>query len=279
VSESESALITKNLFYPLEVAQTLLQTGAPDARDGVIPTITHLYKTYGLGSLYRGNISANLSGILMSIGNFVVKILMHGVKFDSKVSTFLAALVPQQILTALVYPLHVARVRMITNPSKYLDVAQSVKTINDEEGSAGLYKGLAFTMLETIPRTLTTWAGFELAHLAFRKPADDLTVKENIALAIVGSFLAAALHYPFDTAKKMVQARKAVAGENEGVLKTVADIGEKHGLVGLYQGFSANLLKLPAMFIERAVYQAAQVYFLRSEGFPAPHLHPAHPRV
>jgi hypothetical protein len=279
ISESESAVITKNLFYPLEVAQTLLQTGGPDARDGILDTIGHLYKVYGFGSLYRGNIAENLAAIIMGVGSFVVKTMMHGVKFESNVAAYLANLIPHQILTVLVYPLHVAKVRMIANPSKYLDVAQSLRSINDEEGSAGMYKGLSFTLLETIPKTLTTWAGFELAKLAFSRPVEDLNVKENIALAVLGGFLAATLHYPFDTAKKIVMSRKAVSGENEGVVKTVADIGEKHGLVGLYKGFSANLLKLPAMFIERAIYQAAQVYFLKSGGFPAPHLHPAHPRI
>jgi len=255
-----------------------MQTGAPDAREGIIPTISHLYKTYGLGSLYRGNIAANISGGIMALGGFVVKTMMHGVSFDNRVATFLATLIPTQILTAIVYPLQVAKVRMIANPSKYLDVVQTLKTINDEEGTAGLYRGFAFTMLETIPLTLTTWAGFELAHLAFRKPVVDLSIKENIALAVLGSFLATLLHYPFDTAKKLVQSRKA-STEPDGVLKTLADVGEKHGVVGLYKGFSAQLIKLPAMFIERAIYQAAQVYFLRSAGIPTPHLHPAHPRV
>jgi len=278
VSESESALITKNIFYPLEVAQTLMQTGASDARDGIIPTITHLYKTYGLGSLFRGNIVANLSGSILALSGFLVKIMLHGVSFENRIAALLSSLIPAQISTAFVYPLQVAKVRMITHPSKYLDVVQTLKTIHEEEGTAGLYRGFAFTMLETIPLTITTYAGFELANFAFGKPAEDLSVKENIALAILGSFLATLLHYPFDTAKKIVQSRKA-STDNEGVLKTLADVGEKHGLVGLYKGFSAQLFKLPALFIERSIYQAAQVYFLRSSGIPVPHLHPAHPRI
>jgi len=256
-----------------------MQTGSPDAREGIIETLTHMYKTYGFGSLLRGNIASNMSGIIVALGDFIVKCLMHGVKVEGYISTCLASLIPAQILTAIVYPLQIAKVRMITNPSKYLDVFQTLRTVNDEEGTAGLYKGFAFTMFETIPRTLTTWAGFELAHLIFNKSVKDLSVKENITLAIMGSLLATLFHYPFETAKKIVQARKAVTGENEGVLKTLADSGEKHGLVGLYKGFSAQLLRLPAMFIERVIYQTAQVYFLKSAGYTAPLLHPAHPRT
>jgi len=274
VSEAESAIIVKNIFYPLEVAQTLMQTGSPDARDGVLHTLSHLYKTHGFTALFRGNICSNLSDTVLALGGFAVKTLMHGVSFENRVAIFLASIIPMQIVGAIVYPLQVAKVRMITNPSKYLDIAQTVKTINEEEGTAGLYRGFAFSMLEKIPLMITSYAGFELANLAFRKAREDLTIRENILLGILGTTFAALLHYPFDTAKKIVQSRKAIT-ENEGVLKTLADIGEKHGLLGLYKGASAQIFKTPSVFLQRAMYQAAQVYFLRSQGLPAPYLHPA----
>jgi len=211
-----------------------MQTGSPDARDGVLNTLSHLHKTYGFTSLFRGNIGSNLSDTVLALGGFAMKTLMHGVSFENRVAIFLASIIPMQIVGAIVYPLQVAKVRMITHPSKYLDIVQTLKTIHEEEGTAGLYRGFAFTMFETIPLTITTYAGFELANFAFGKPAEDLSVKENIALAILGSFLATLLHYPFDTAKKIVQSRKA-STDNEGVLKTLADVGEKHGLVKCWE--------------------------------------------
>jgi len=272
-TETTSALLVKNIFYPLEVAQTLMQTGSPDAREGVIPTLTHLYKSYGLTALFRGNVAANISGSALAMGTFLMKVLMHGMTFENRVAVFLGSLLPAQLVVGAVYPLQVAKVRMISNPSKYLDVVQTIKTINEEEGTPGLYRGFGWTLMETIPLMATTYAGFELANLAFRRPREDLTIKENILLGILGSFLAALLHYPFDTAKKIVQSRKASI-DNEGVLKTLAEVGEKHGLVGLYKGLSANLLKLPALWIQRAIFEAGQVYLLRKQGIAAPFYFP-----
>jgi hypothetical protein len=273
-SEGLASATVKNVFYPLEVAQTLMQTKSPDARDGIIPTILHLYNTYGFSSLFRGNIAANISGNVLALGGYTVGLIMDTTTFENRIAILLASVVPAQLLVAALYPLQVAKVRMITAPSKYVDLIQTINTIHEEEGPRGLFRGLGFSLVETIPALATTYAGFEFAALLFRKARQDMSIKENIIYGILGTFIAALLHYPFDTAKKMVQSKKAVS-ENDGVLKTLAEEGEKHGLVGLYKGFSAQFFKLPSLLVERAVFKAAQVYFLRANGYSAPHLHPA----
>jgi len=264
----------KNIFYPLEVAQTLMQTKSSDARDGVIPTLIHLYNTYGISSWFRGNVAANLSGTLLALGGFAVKTIMHGKTFENRIAIFLASVVPTQLVVAAFCPLQVAKVRMITTPSKYVDTIQTLKTIHEEEGWKGLFRGVGFMMFEALPAMATGYVGYELAGFFFRNRDVNLSPRENILLGILGSFIGTMLLYPFETAKKLVQSKKTTSTDNDSVLKTLAEEGEKHGLLGLYKGFSANVLKLPELLIQRALYQAAHVYFLKANGYPTPYLHP-----
>jgi hypothetical protein len=277
VSEAASSAIVKNIFYPIDVAQTLMQTNSPDAKGGIIPTLLHLQTNYGISSWFRGNVASNLSGTVLALAAFYLKALMSGQTIDNRILAFLASILPTQLAVAGLYPLQVAKVRMITNPLKYEDTISTLAKINDEEGAAGLYKGLTFTLLETIPAMATTYAGYELAGLFFRKPREDLTIAQNIALGILGTAFAALLHYPLDTAKKIYISRKS-ATEGEGVLKTLADVGERHGLDGLYQGFTSQFFKAPALFVQRAFYQVIHNYFLKANGIPAPYYYPTYIR-
>jgi len=272
-SEALSATILKNVFYPLDVAQTLMQTNSADARDGIIPTLSHLHKTYGISSLFRGNIAANVSGTVLALGGFATKSLMVNATFDSRLATFATSILPAQLFVAVLYPFQVAKVRLITEPAKYQDTIQTLETIYEEEGVYGLYKGFGFTIFETLPFMATTYAGYELAGFLFRKSRVDLSVTENVALAMLGAFFASLLHYPFDTAKKIVMSRKNVTN-GDSVLKTLADVGEKHGILGLWKGFSAHVLKFPSLLIQRSIFHFLQTYFLRSNRISPPYRHP-----
>src|SRR5690242_19205195 len=90
---------------------------------------------------------------------------------------------------------------MITNPIKYTDLVQTLKTINDEEGAPGLFRGLTFSLFgtnsacplfnvsDTIPVMATTYAGFYLAELIFGKPADKWTPAHSIFIGAIGTLL------------------------------------------------------------------------------------------
>jgi hypothetical protein len=270
-SEFASASVVKNVFYPFDVAQSLMQINSPDAKEGVIPTLVHLKKTYGISSWFRGNIVSNISSAILTLGGFCSRKMLKN--YDAPFSTVLTVVHAEAMMVAL-YPLQVIKVKMITDPAKYQNFVQSLTTVHQEEGLPGLFRGLGFTIFEIIPMMVSNYIGFEIASLIFKKPRGEMTLGENISMAIVCSFIATALHYPFETAKKQVQATKYTP-EGDGVIKTLMDTGEKHGMMGLWKGFTANIFKLPSLLIHRSIFHLEQIYFLKMIGIKPPYFHPS----
>jgi len=185
----------------------------------------------------------------------------------------IVSIIPAELALTALYPLQVAKTKMINNSIKYQSILQTLKTIHQEEGIPGLYHGFGFTLFEILPGMLTSFIGFEIASLIFRKPRDSMSISENITVALVGSFLAGILQYPLETAKKKVQALKNLP-ESDGAIKTLIDLGENHGIVGLWKGFSANLFKFPALLVHRFFFHVGQIYFLKNNGYKPPLYHP-----
>jgi hypothetical protein len=258
-----ASTLTKNLLYPLDVAQTLMQTNAPDAREGVLPTLTHLNAQSGVSALFRGALASNVLDLSSSLGVLSLRWLLKGITGNKASLAAVHALLPPQLVLALVYPLEVARVRMIANNTKYTDLFQTLQSIYDEEGPSGLYKGFFFSMLELGLFMGTAFAGFELATFVLKTPRHEMLTGNVVAVNVLGALFAALLHYPFDTARKIVQARKA-SSDGDNVFKALAEVGEKHGIVGLWKGFSAHLVRLPGILLETYLLGQVHELFLRS---------------
>jgi len=272
VSEALSTSVVTNVFYPFDVAQTLMQVNAEDAKDGIVPTLLHLYQKYGISAWFRGNVASNLYSGLLSLVSFLTKRLLEA-RFESQGTFFLGSFVSTEIVAVVLYPLQVAKTKLIANPFKYQNVFQTLATVHQEEGVEGLYSGVGFAFLDTIPTIFSSYLGYEMAGWVFRKPRIDLTAGENVAMVIIGTFLATMLHYPFETAKKKVQVLKYTP-EGDSVLSTLANVGEKYGVMGLWKGSSAQCFKLLSPLLQRSVFGMTQSYFFKANGYVPPYYHP-----
>jgi len=260
-----AGLTSRALFYPLDVAQTLMQVKADDAKDGVFPTLVHLYKTYGFSSWYRGFLPATLSVSTAGVGSFISREVLQNRNIQSwsfQGILFVSGVTEVALITIL--PLHVSKVRMITSPSKYKSTVECIQTIFDEEGPGALFRGLSASLLGWLPATAITYLSHEIFYRIFGSVPRGLW--ENIALGAITHILIGVVEYPILTAEAI---RQSQVGEPDSVLKILIRTGKQEGIKGLYPGFSCILLKTPQRTISSFISRRTKVLFLKIAGFRA----------
>jgi len=234
-----SSSLAKTLFYPLDVAQVLMQTNAEDSRDGLIQTLIHLYQTYGITSWFRGNLASCAIGTTLAVGNFLGSFPL----LRNTGSTPIARFLIHASITTAIFPFQVAKIRMITHPNKFKSTFETISSIYHEEELPALYRGLTATLLGIIVNGITTSACLRLISSVWKKPKSEMSFWESFLFGALGAILASAIQYPVDTAVKIVQSQP---NDPDNVLRTILNTGRiprAGGFLGLFKGFSSNLEK------------------------------------
>jgi hypothetical protein len=234
-----SSTLARTIFYPLDVVQIILQTNSEDARDGILPTLKHIYEKYGIWSWFRGNIASCSMACALAAGSFIEASPM----FRDAVRTPLAGHLMSALVTILVFPLQVVKVRMITHPTKYVSTIETLRTIYNEEELPSLYKGMSATLLGIANDVLVTTATFQLMAMIWKKPKESMSIREHIISVTLATVLAGMIQYPVETAVRLVQSQP---NGIDNVVRTIMNTGRtprEGGLQGLFRGCLSYLVK------------------------------------
>lgn len=135
--------------------------------------IKRIYTQSGFFGFYKG-ITASYFGISETVIHFVIyealksKLieLRQSHPLDEKTSRdflefMLAGAISKTIASCVAYPHEVARTRLREEGNKYNKFWQTLHTVWQEEGRAGLYRGLATQLVRQIPNTAIMMATYE----------------------------------------------------------------------------------------------------------------------
>jgi len=227
-----STSITRTLFYPLEVAQIINQTNASETVDGILPTLVNLHKKFGIGGLYRGFWASSAIGWSISIGE-----VLGAAYMPTPVTRFFL----RACITMAIFPLHIAKVRMITLPEKYEATLQTIQKIYEEEELPSLFRGLSVALLALVFRD--AWALLLVKALTAFRVSPEITLKHVLISAALSSLLLELLQYPIDTAVKIVQSHPHDSDNVARVIANTGKIPRASGIMALFRGFGASFLK------------------------------------
>ncbi|KAL7286504.1 hypothetical protein TKK_0019240 [Trichogramma kaykai] len=137
--------------------------------------IRNVYQQAGIMGFYKG-IIASYFGISETVVHFVIYeaikawlMTQHaqispsdGSKLSRDFVEFMAAgALSKTVASCIAYPHEVVRTRLREEGTKYVGFWQTANTILNEEGSRGLYRGLATQLLRQIPNTAIMMATYE----------------------------------------------------------------------------------------------------------------------
>ena len=274
VAGSVSGAISRTATAPMDRIKVMLQAGkaggAPPG-GGFVATVSHVYRTGGIKSFWRGN-GVNVLKVAPEgfLKFFLWDRLKGVVAADPHNLTIPERLVSGALAGAIsstvIYPLEIAKTRLaLQKPGTFSGLTDCLVKTARSGGTRELYAGLRPSLIGIIPYSGIDLATFSLLKEAYiRKFPDD----EPGALVFLGcgalsSTCGQLVAYPLQVIRTRLQADGlgGATKQYSGALDCARQILASRGVGGFYSGLLPNMGKsLPAISISFAAYNMALKY-------------------
>jgi len=133
------------------------------------------------------------------------------------------------------------------------------KTTIAEEGLGGLYKGvqsplIGLTFFNAIQ--FLSYGQTKTLLLSFNKPDEPLSIKQYILGGAIVGFTVAFIESPIDFLKSQLQVQYGPVKKYNGFFDCASKIAKEGGIRGMYQGFSATMIRdVPATAVYFGLYE------------------------
>eukprot|EP00467_Chlorarachnion_reptans_P010249 CAMPEP_0114501540 /NCGR_PEP_ID=MMETSP0109-20121206/8550_1 /TAXON_ID=29199 /ORGANISM="Chlorarachnion reptans, Strain CCCM449" /LENGTH=255 /DNA_ID=CAMNT_0001679271 /DNA_START=272 /DNA_END=1039 /DNA_ORIENTATION=- len=219
---------------------------------GPIDAIIRIPKEQGYLSLWRGNLANCIRimptyGIRFALFDYYQQLCGKGYEGSNTLPLsrqMMAGGLSGATAMIFTYPLDILRTRLSTDITKsglYEGIVDLSRTILQNEGIGGFYKGIGISLIEIAPYTAIAMGGYE--HLR------QYTGEDAWSKMMGGWFagLCASLFcYPLDTVKRQLMLDGGQGCEskyNGQVLRCVRTMYQTKGIQGFYGGCLVNALK------------------------------------
>ncbi|GAB1302700.1 Solute carrier family 25 member 43 [Apodemus speciosus] len=276
--------LSLSLTAPLELASVLAQVGKVQSHSqGLWATGRLVWLSEGPRALWKGNGVGCLrlfpcSVVQLAAYRKFVVLFMDDLGRISQWSSIVAGSLAGMVSTIVTYPTDLIKTRLIVQnmlePS-YRGLIHAFSTIYQQEGFLALYRGLSLTVLGAVPFS----AGSLLVYMNLEKiwngPRDRFSHSQNFANVCVAATVSQTLSFPFDTVKRKMQAQSPYLPHRGGVdvhFSGAADcfrqIVKTQGVLGLWNGLTANLLKVVPYFgVMFSMFEFCKRIFLYQNGY------------
>eukprot|EP01114_Cavostelium_apophysatum_P008890 TRINITY_DN2184_c0_g1_i1.p1 TRINITY_DN2184_c0_g1~~TRINITY_DN2184_c0_g1_i1.p1 ORF type:complete len:295 (+),score=42.26 TRINITY_DN2184_c0_g1_i1:158-1042(+) len=158
------------------------------------------------------------------------------------------------------HPLDTIKVRLQTS-DKYAGTVDCFKTTVKEEGLLGLYKGVQSPLVGMAALNSVTFLSYGQAKAFLKKDENDqLSISQILGAGLFVGLTVAFVECPVDLFKSQLQTQYGTGTPKyNGFIDCATKIWRNHGLRGIYQGFSATLLRdIPANAAYFGAYEIAR---------------------
>ena len=236
-----TAITVVNVTHPIELVKTRIQMDKQFK-------ITHLIKTSGVSSLWKGIQAAWLRESLYTS----IKLGMYGPLRESFGATgknapfilkFAAGATAGTIGSIIANPLDVTKTVLMAESKKKTSVIQLIKQINKKQGPAGFYRGIQANVMracvlngtkmacyDTIKGTVVNYTGWQRSH-----------VKTQFISAIGSGFFMTCTVAPFDMMRTRLMNQPLDKKIYNGFTDCFQKILKTEGPLAFWRGFFSNL--------------------------------------
>ncbi|XP_052027151.1 solute carrier family 25 member 43 [Apodemus sylvaticus] len=273
-----------SLTAPLELATVLAQVGKVQSHSqGLWATGRRVWLSEGPRALWKGNGVACLrlfpcSVVQLAAYRKFVVLFMDDLGRISQWSSIVAGSLAGMVSTTVTYPTDLIKTRLIMQnmlePS-YRGLIHAFSTIYQQEGFLALYRGVSLTVVGAVPFS----AGSLLVYMNLEKiwngPRDRFSHLQNFTNVCMAATVSQTLSFPFDTVKRKMQAQSLYLPHCGGVdvhFSGAADcfrqVVKTQGVLGLWNGLTANLLKVVPYFgVMFSMFEFCKRIFLYQNGY------------
>ena len=162
----------------------------------------------------------------------------------------------------LAYPLDLIRTRLAaqTTQNYYTGIGHALQTIIQDEGAAGLYRGLGATLAQVGPCLAINYASYETARSAWLKRTDLAapTVGMSLICGSLAGLVSSTATFPLDLVRRRMQLQGQARSARiyTSYFGAFSSIARTEGLRGLYSGILPEYYKVvPGVAIAFCAYE------------------------
>ncbi|KAK9458239.1 mitochondrial carrier domain-containing protein [Dipodascopsis uninucleata] len=261
--------VSRTVVSPLERMKIILQLQGPGSANyqGVYGTLAKMWKEEGWRGYMRGN-GVNCvrivpySAVQYSSYTIYKELIMEPGKTELDTPRRLVAGAGAGITSVVAtYPLDIVRTRLSIQTAsvghRHIDRAHApgmwstAKVLFKTEGGvAALYRGLIPTVIGVAPYVGLNFAVYEGLRGMMADENNNVSAVGKLLCGAISGAVAQTITYPFDVLRRRFQVNtmKDLGFRYSSVLDAIISITRKEGIMGMYKGLSANLLKVaPSM--------------------------------
>ncbi|KAM9324871.1 solute carrier family 25 member 43 [Gastrophryne carolinensis] len=278
-----AGLLSRSVTAPLDVAKILSQVGTYHSKHGFLATFRLLYRAEGLPAFWKGNLTACLrllpySAIQLSAYHRLSALFVDDLGQISPTKAIVAGSMAGMLAAVAIYPTDVIKTRLIVQNSMeptYQGIVHALTTVYYQEGLRALYRGVSLSILGAVPFSTGLFLMDMSLDRLWREPGGHLTPLQNFVNGCFAAGVAQTLSFPFETVKKKMQAQSQILPQCggvdvhfNGVLDCFRQIVKVKGVLSLWNGLTANLLKiLPYYGLMFSTFECCKRYFLYRNGY------------
>uniref|UniRef100_A0A8C5Z3S2 Solute carrier family 25 member 43 n=1 Tax=Marmota marmota marmota TaxID=9994 RepID=A0A8C5Z3S2_MARMA len=176
----------------------------------------------------------------------------------SQQSSVVAGSLAGIVSTIVTYPTDLIKTRLIVQnmlEPTYKGIFHAFSTIYQQEGFLALYRGVSLTVLGALPFSVGSLLVYMNLEKIWNRPRDQFSLLQNFTTVCLAAAVTQTLSFPFDTVKRKMQAQSpylpyygGVDVHFSGAVDCFRQIVKAQGVLGLWNGLTANLLKVVPYF-------------------------------
>ncbi|CAO3691774.1 unnamed protein product [Rhizopus stolonifer] len=260
---SAGAMFASSIVYPLDIIKTRIQVQAKDgsgedhynsAWDG----IKRIVEKEGISGLYAGLGSSLIGTASTNFTYFYCYSFLrenYNKRYNPGRGTLSTALeltlgaAAGALTTLITTPVSVITTRQQTLPaSERQDVIGTAKTIYEEEGIEGLWKGIRPSLVLCVNPAITYGSFEKIKQIVLSVLNLPMTPWVNFLVGALSKTLATVITYPYIMAKVRLQWKPSKESKEKivpykGALDVLARVLKTEGVVGWYNGMSTQITK------------------------------------
>ncbi|KAM2407206.1 hypothetical protein ACFX1X_026421 [Malus domestica] len=267
VSGAVAGVVSRMAVAPLETIRTHLMVGG-SGHSSASHVFQSIMETDGWQGLFRGT----LVNVIRVAPNKAIELFAYDTvkkhltrpEEDLKIpipASSIAGAVAGFSSTLCTYPLELLKTRLTVQKGAYNNFFDAVSKIVQQEGAAGLYRGLTPSLIGVIPYAASNYFAYDALSRAYKKAFKKEEIG-NIATLLIGSAAAAissSATFPLEVARKRMQVGALGGRQYKHILDALSSILASEGISGLYRGLGPSYMKLvPADGISFMCYEACK---------------------
>ena len=243
-----SSIAAQTCTHPIETVKARMQISSEKGRankgnyTGILSTIKSVVANEGVWGLYKGIKAAYARELIYSslrLGLYepFKKLFKADGKNVSIVKKFISGSSAGLVAACVANPVDFLKIRMQNWEGESKSVTWHAKTVFEEAGIMGFYRGVQITVVRAMLINGTKLSTYDTIKTYLKKMGYKDGIYLQFLCSMIAGFIMASVSAPFDLSRTRVFSQDAKNPKYKGLVDCLGKTVKNEGFLGLYRGF------------------------------------------